>query len=57
MAKRKKRGKRKRGHGRGASKAARKDMLGKMSLGCLVLLLLVAAWLILPRVLTGGESG
>lgn len=56
MAKRKKRRKHARGHGRGASKAARKDMVGKMSLGCLVILLLVAAWLIIPRVITGGQG-
>lgn len=56
MAKRKKRGRRRRGHGRGASKAARKDIIGKMSLGCLVVLLLVAAWLIIPRMITGGEG-
>ena len=56
MAKRKKRSKRRKGHGRGASKEARKDVIGKMSLGCLVVLLLVAAWLIIPRVLTGGEG-
>ncbi len=47
-------GRRKKGHGAGASKEARKQQLGKMSLGCLVILVLVAAWLILPRVLSGG---
>lgn len=55
MAKRRK-GKRKKGHGPGGSRQARKERLGKMSLGCLVLLVIVAAWLVLPRVLSGGGS-
>jgi hypothetical protein len=32
---------------------ARKQTIGKMSLGCLVLLLLVAGGLIIPRLLEG----
>lgn len=54
MAKR--RSKRRRKTGKGTSKQERKHFLGKMSLGCLVLLLLSAAWLILPRVLSGGPE-
>jgi hypothetical protein len=53
MAKRRRR-RGKRGHGAGASKEARKKNIGKMSLGCLILLLLGAIFLIVPRVLTGG---
>jgi len=37
----------------GTSKAGRKQLLGKMSLGCLVLLVLIAAWLIVPGLIEG----
>lgn len=56
MGKRRK-GRRRKGHGPGASKQARKERLGKMSLGCIVLIVLVAAWLVLPRILSGGGAG
>jgi hypothetical protein len=52
MSKRRKR-KRSKSHGPGASKSARKLAIGKMSFGCLVLLLIVAAGLIIPRLLSG----
>lgn len=54
MAKRRK-GRRRKGFGPGASKKARKQRIGQMSLGCLVLLVIVAGWLIVQATLLPAE--